>query len=340
MHSVSSPDSRSPETLRLGTLGIAKPWVQAALSGYSDLAMRRVARAYGAAYALNEVVIDEKVLQRGKGRQRILFVPDDDHPVGGQLMGSTPGRFAQAANDLVEAGYDVVDINFGCPVGKVLGRCRGGYLLGQPALAIDIVLRVVDAVRDRVPVTLKMRRGLSDDPKSEGAFFEILDGAFAAGISAVTVHGRTVDQKYEGVSSRAFLKRVKAHAGSRTVLGSGDLFSAQDVHSMLRDTGVDGVTIARGAIGNPFIFEQCDRVAAGLQPVVPSLAMQANAISRHLAEALRIEKDEASALGKTRRHAIQYARLHPEPVRCRDAWVLMRSRLDFDRVLGELYAAN
>ena len=118
------------------------PAVQAALSGYSDLAMRTVARAHGAPYALNEVVLDEHVLQRGKLQRRILSVPEHDHPVGGQLMGSQPETFGRAARELVDAGYDVVDVNFGCPVASVLGRKRGGWLLQDP----DTALAMVDAV--------------------------------------------------------------------------------------------------------------------------------------------------------------------------------------------------
>ena len=175
--------------LRLGSLEISSPAVQAALSGYSDLPMRRVARAHGAPFALNEVVLDALVLVKGKQQRRILDLPDDDHPVGGQLMGSQPDVFGQAAAELVRAGYDTVDINFGCPVNKVLGRCRGGYLLSEPANALDIVERVLQAVAGQVPVTVKMRRGYDDSPESEAAFFEILDGAFERGVAAVTVHG-------------------------------------------------------------------------------------------------------------------------------------------------------
>ena len=107
--------------LQLGSIRIPLPAVQAALSGYSDLPMRRVSRAHGASFGFNEVVLDELVLIRGKQQRRILDVPDDDHPVGGQLMGSQPEAFGRAAAEMVDAGYDVIDINFGCPVSKALG---------------------------------------------------------------------------------------------------------------------------------------------------------------------------------------------------------------------------
>src|SRR6185369_8856136 len=133
-----------------------------------------------------------------------------------------------AAKRLVEAGFDVIDINFGCPVKKVLGRCRGGFHLSQPDIALEIVSRVREAVPAHMPVTLKMRRGIDDSQQSRDNFFLIFDGAFARGAAAVTVHGRTVEQRYVGPSRWEFLREVKQHAPQRTVLGSGDLFTAQD----------------------------------------------------------------------------------------------------------------
>ena len=108
--------------LAIGSVQLEVPFVQAAMSGYSDVAMRRIARRRGAPYTLNEVILDKTVTEKSKARQRILRVEEEDHPVGGQLMGAEPTQFALAAAELVEAGYDVIDINFGCPVRKVLGR--------------------------------------------------------------------------------------------------------------------------------------------------------------------------------------------------------------------------
>src|SRR5688572_28572976 len=197
------------------------PAVQAALSGFSDRPMRMVARRNGAELTMAQVVLDEHVLLHGKHRMRILKIGDDDHPLGGQLMGSRPEQFGEAANALEEAGYDLIDINFGCPVRKVLGRCRGGYLLSEPQGALAIVKAVIGSVAGRRPVTIKMRRGFDESADSERNFFEILDGAFELGVSSVTVHGRTVKQRYIGPSNWDFLARVKRHVGSKTILGSG-----------------------------------------------------------------------------------------------------------------------
>ncbi|MFO0422530.1 MAG: tRNA dihydrouridine synthase, partial [Planctomycetia bacterium] len=242
----------------IGGVQLASPVVQAALSGYSDLPMRVLARHYGAAYTLCEVLLDTFIAVIGTNRKNLarIAVSDDEHPVGGQLMGANPDDFAPAARRLVEAGFDVIDINFGCPVKKVLGRCRGGYLLGVPETALEIVSRVRAAVPAHVPVTLKMRRGIDDSPESVEKFWTIFDGAFDRGAAAITVHGRSVQQKYVGPSSWEFLTAVKRHAGQRIVIGSGDLFSAEACVAMMRETGVDGVSVARGAIGNPWIFRQ------------------------------------------------------------------------------------
>src|ERR1700746_3463825 len=140
----------------IAPLKIHMPAIQAALSGFSDRPMRVVARRYGAEFAMAEVVLDELVVLKGKLRARLFEIADDDHPIGGQLMGSRPEQFAEAANDLVEAGYDSVDLNFGCPVKKVLGRCRGGFLLSDPEHALAIVKAVIQSVGGRRPVTLKM----------------------------------------------------------------------------------------------------------------------------------------------------------------------------------------
>jgi len=323
--------------LYIGTLQLEVPFVQAALSGYSDLAMRRLARRHGAPYALNEVVLDKLVTQRGKTRRRILRVEADDHPVGGQLMGAEPVRFAEAAADMVAAGYDVIDLNFGCPVRKVLGRCRGGFHLSQPAVALEIIRRVHDAVGGRRPCTVKMRRGMDDTAEAERSFFSILDGAFEVGVAAVTVHPRTVRQRYVGPSDWAFLARVKRHAGDRVVLGSGDLFSAEACLAMMARTGVDGVTIARGGIGNPWIFAECRALLAGRPlPPPPPVAEQGRVIAEHFAEAVEVY-GETAAVRNMRKFGIKYSEHHPCARRVRDAFVTARRPAEFHEVLGRWY---
>lgn len=316
------------------------PVVQAALSGYSDWAMRVIARRLGAPYTLCEVLLDKLILQGGRKTRRFMKVTDEEHPVGGQLMGSDPVEFGEAAGELAQAGFDVIDINFGCPVKKVLGRCRGGFLLSQPETALEIVSRVRDAVPPQIPVTVKMRRGLDDTPHSRDNFYTIFDGAFARGVAAITVHGRTVQQRYVGPSRWEFLKEVKRHAGTRTVLGSGDLFTAADCLEMMKQTGVDGVTAARGAIGNPWIFREARALAAGRPlPAPPSLFEQRDAIREHYALAEQIYGPE-QCCRQMRKFGIKYSTLHPQTQQVRDAFVAVGKPGQWQGVLDRWYGED
>ena len=328
--------------LAIGGVALDAPVVQAALSGYSDRAMRVLARRHGAAYALGEVLLDQFVATVGTNRRNLarLAVAAAEHPVGAQLMGANPDDFPPAARRLVAEGYDVIDVNFGCPVKKVLGRCRGGFLLSQPATALEIVAKVRDAVPPHVPVTLKMRRGLDDSTASRDNFFTIFDGAFSRGVAAITVHGRTVEQRYVGPSDWEFLAAVKRHAGDRVVIGSGDLFSAPACVAMLERTGVDGVSVARGAIGNPWIFAQARALLAGAPlPPPPSVFEQRAVLREHWALAVELH-GEAVAGRSMRKFAIKYARVHPEPRAVRDAFIGVKVNADWQAVLDRFYAVD
>lgn len=329
-------------TLRIGNVALDFPVVQAALSGYSDAPMRIIARRLGAPYALCEVMLDYFIMQvrlRAK-TSHLLYVADEEHPVGGQLMGAVPEQFGPAAQRLVERGFDVIDINFGCPVKKVLGRCRGGFHLSQPDVALEIVTGVRDAVPAHVPVTLKMRRGIDDSAESREKFFEIFDGAFERGVAAITVHGRTVMQRYDGPSQWEFLRDVKAHAGERVVLGSGDLFDAQACLDMMQYTGVDGVTVARGCIGNPWVFAQCRALARGEPlPAPPSLFEQRDVIAEHYRLAEGIYGAE-HCVPTMRKFGIKYSRMHPQHKLVREDFAKVNQAGAWRQVLNKWYAAD
>jgi nifR3 family TIM-barrel protein len=328
--------------LTLGSIKLPLPAVQAALSGYSDWPMRVLARRMGAPYAIHEVMIDRFVNQLTSRRrtERFTRVTDEEHPVAAQLMGADPDEFGPAAIKLVDAGFDVIDVNFGCPVKKMLGRCRGGYHLSQPKTAREILSRVRESVPDGIPVTLKMRRGIDDSQESTDQFFTILDAAFQSGYAAVTVHGRTVQQKYVGTSCWEFLRQAKRHAGDRTILGSGDLFSARCCVDMLNFTGVDGVSIARGAIGNPWIFSRLKVLLSGQPlPDPPTVHEQLAVLNEHHALTLEIHNPEKAA-SRMRRFAIYYARLHPDHQAVRIAFTRVRTVEDWNAVLESHYSED
>ncbi|MBN1854242.1 MAG: tRNA-dihydrouridine synthase [Pirellulales bacterium] len=336
---IGSMTSHLP-ALVIGPITCDVPVMQAALSGYSDAPMRMIARRFGAPYTLCGVALDQFVLQLKK-RQRNrhhLFIADEEHPVGGQLMGANPIDFGSAARQLVERGFDGIEINFGCPVKKVLGRYRGGYHLHQPAIALEIVARVRDAVPESVPVTVKMRRGIDDSSGNRDKFFQIFDGAYMRGVAAITVHSRTVQQRYDGNADWDFLRKLKQHAGNRILIGSGDLLSAQTCVDRIRTTGVDGVAVARGAIGNPWIFQQIRALAAGQPlPDPPSLDEQRYVIAEHyrMAESLYGPR---RCLPGMRKFAIQYSKLHPAHELVRDAFVQVKEPEGWAAVLNQWYS--
>ncbi|QDV53795.1 tRNA dihydrouridine synthase [Gimesia fumaroli] len=327
-------------SVSLGPYQLQTPLFQAALSGYSDYPMRVIAARLGAAYTLCEVMIDRMIVQSKQGKQHsMMYCHQDEFPVGGQLMGSEPEEFGPAAQRLVEAGFHVIDINFGCPVKKVMSRCRGGYHLGQPEVALDIISRVRDVVPDQIPVTLKMRRGIDDTAESEDNFFRIFDGAYERGLAAITVHGRTVHQKYLGPSNWEFLKQVKEHAGSNTVIGSGDLFSPQACIDMLRVTHVDGVSIARGAIGNPWIFQQTADLLRNQPISPPDVHEQRTVITEHF-ELARTFYGEKKVCNTMRKFGIFYSELHPQRTEVRNAFIAVKTAEQWLQVLEQWYQNN
>ena len=325
--------------LAFGNLQLKFPVIQAALSGYSDAPMRIVSRECGAEFTLCEVFLDNFVVHVSQGKKSRFYLKVDvsDHPTGAQLMGSEPEMFVLAAKRLVEFGFDLIDLNFACPVKKVLSRCRGGYLMTDPQTSLEIVARVRESIPPNIPLTIKLRKGFDDSRQSEDRFFEILDGAFERGITAATVHGRTVMQRYEGLSDWNFIRRVKCHAGSRVILGSGDLFDAETVLRRMSETSVDGVALARGIIGNPWLFRQV-RAALAVNPIPPSptLAEQAAVILRHydLAEILYGAHRSASDM---RKFGVYYAKLHPNETAVRDDFVRAKNRSDWLAVLEYWY---
>jgi tRNA-dihydrouridine synthase len=185
-------------------------------------------------------------------------------------------------------------------------------------------------------VTLKLRRGIDDSDDSRECFFRILDGAFTRGVAAITVHGRTVAQKYIGPSNWDFLREVKQHAGIKTILGSGDLFTAQACLDMLAYTGVDGVSVARGAIGNPWIFRQAQALAAGLPLPLPDIAEQRRVLKMHC-ELCQAKGDPAGVMTTMRMFGIKFARMHPQHAEVRNAFAVARGLDEWCRVLERWY---
>ena len=336
MHSLFIPP------LRLGAMEIRVPVIQAALSGYSDAPMRKIARKFGCEFLLCEVMLDQFVVAVSKRKSRFYFADSDEHPIGAQLMGSEPTQFVRAARRLVDEGFDLIDLNFACPVKKVLGRQRGGYLMSDPKSALDIVSAVRQHIPDTIPMTLKLRKGFDDSPESRARFFEILDEAVHLGICGVTVHGRTVRQRYEGESDWDFIREVKQHLLAKNrpdvaVIGSGDLFTAEICMQRLTESGVNGLALARGVIGNPWLFREVSAVLCQQpKPEPPGLAEQREVLAEHfhLSADLYGERRAATTM---RAFGVKYCLLHPCSDQVRQDFVQVKTAADWNAVLEKWY---
>jgi len=326
------------KTCQIGPYTLALPAVQAGLAGYSDMAMRVVARRRGCPFAVTEALLDRNILRGGHGKEKGAMLCPEDHPVAGQLMGQDPAELAEAAQILVGCGFDVIDLNFACPVKKVLGRCRGGYLLSDPEMAITMLRTVRAAIS--VPLTVKLRRALDDTAEARDNFYRIMDECVRLGLAAVAVHGRTVEQKYTGRANWDFLRDLVRAYPQMTILGSGDLFTAEDAYNMWRYSHVAGVWLARGAIGNPWIFTDFAALLAGRPlPTPPMIHEQRAALLEHLELAVRIYGDYVAAK-QMRKIGIKFAKLHPQG---HDLWrefIACHNYAQWQAVMDKYYTAD
>lgn len=327
--------------MNIGPIELSGPFCQAGLAGYSDRAMRTVARRHGCAYAVTEALLDIVILNGGQGLKKSIDISAEDHPVAGQLMGSDPDEMAKAAVILANAGYDVIDLNFACPVKKIKAKARGGHMLDDVPRALEILKSVRDAVQSEVPTTVSLRRAFDDSPEAEDQFFQIIEAAWANGYAAARVHGRTVEQKYQGRASWPAIRQIKQQYPARTIFGSGDVFTAEDAVRMLNETGVDMVWIARGAIGNPWIFDHARSLLANPSAAIepPTIASQRAALAEHFAIAMEIHGEELAGR-RMRKMGIKYSRFHPLAAEVKAAFIAVRSLRDWTAVLSKWYATD
>jgi nifR3 family TIM-barrel protein len=295
--------------LKLGNIILDAPFFQASLSGYTDYAMRKLAVSFGSPLVFTGVMLAKSAAHRQVLNKTCFRPGDDEHPIGAQILGRSPATMARAAEALVETGYDLIDLNFACPAPKVLRRGRGGALLNEPDLAIDIYRAVRDAVD--CPVLVKLRRGFNNSAKSKDNFWEIVTRLAEENIDAVIVHPRTVTEKYLGTADWRILAELKQRLLKTTILGSGDLLSARTAAERLTASGIDGVVIARGAIGNPWIFRDLRAILNGSDKPAPAdLAQQRQVMLDHFQIVERIYKHPES-VRFFRKFVAGYCKSHP-----------------------------
>ena len=324
--------------MRIGPIELSAPFCQAGLAGYSDRAMRLVARRRGCPYAVTEALLDTIMLSGGLGLKKSIDINDNDHPVAGQVIGSEPTTVAPAAAILHDAGYDVVDLNFACPVKKIKNKARGGHMLRD----LPRGLAILRAVRERLPtatLTVSLRRSFGDE--GHDILYALLDEAWQLGYAAARVHARSVEQKYFGRADWSALAEIKRRYPTQTILGSGDVFTAEDAVRMKRETNVDIVWIARGAIGNPWIFRDAATLLRMPEAVLtpPTVTEQRDALREHWDESMAIHGEQVTGR-RMRKQGIKFARFHPDAAEVKREFVSVSSVTDWSRVLDRWYAAD
>ncbi|WP_432799836.1 tRNA dihydrouridine synthase [Poriferisphaera sp. WC338] len=330
-----------------------QPFYQAGLAGYSDYAMRMIARRHGCPYCITEAMLDHFLLAGGK-YLKAAELESGDHPICGQLMGSHPDEIAQGAKILHQLGYDVIDVNLACPVKKIKKKCRGGHLLSAPGEAIEILKAVADAVGSDRPMTVKLRRAYDDSLEAEQGFHKIMQAAIELGYSGVTIHGRTVQQKYLGPSKWPALKTIidqyKHEAVRHTdatnqkfiLGGSGDIWQARDIFDMIEQTGVDIVSVARGCIGNPWIFEQANMIQQGdheSATLGPTIFQQRDVLLEHFTLSVQVN-GEHRAGAMMRKFGIRFSRHHPQGGDIKQAFIKVKTMSDWQAVLQLFYSTD
>tara|TARA_Y100001933_G_scaffold265062_1_gene334884 strand:+ start:64654 stop:65661 length:1008 start_codon:yes stop_codon:yes gene_type:complete len=330
---------------QIGKLTIDAPFFQAGLAGYSDTAMRLVARKHGCPLCVTEAMLDQFLINGGKGLTHAEIDPDD-HPIVGQLMGSHPDDIASGCKILVKLGYDIVDVNLACPVKKIRKKARGGHLLSEPDAAIDILKAVKQAVGDDVPLTIKLRRGTDDSPEATANFHQIFQAVIDQGFAGAVVHGRSVTQKYIGPSRWSFLKDLVDQYGQTpnfTIGGSGDIWDAHDIFRMIQHTGVDIVSVARGCIGNPWLFQQARLLMtnpdADPTQLAPTIAQQRQVLLEHFELSQRLHGERMASM-MMRKFGIKFSSHHPDPTAVKEAFIKVKSLSDWHGVLDGFYAVT
>lgn len=288
--------------LRIGSVPLASRVILAPMAGVCDLPYRRIAKAHGAALVCTEMVSDKGLVYHNGHTQEMLQIAKDEHPLSLQLFGADPASMAYAAAAAEEAGADLVDINMGCPVKKVIRNGAGAALLQDLPRAEAIIRAVVQAVS--IPVTVKMRAGWDAAHVVAPALAE---RAEAAGAAAVAVHGRTREAFYSGKADwRVIADTVQAV--SIPVIGNGDVVDGPSARDMLQQTGCAAVMVARAAQGNPWIFSQITHYLTTGETAAPPTAWERyTQILAHL-EALVAYKGEYIGIREMRAHASWYTR--------------------------------
>ena len=318
--------------MNIGSLELSNPVILAPMAGITDLPYRLIAKRFGAALVFTEMISANGLFYGGSGTEGLLFSRAEERPLGVQLFGEDPQRLADAARQ-VEPAADLIDLNCGCPVKKVVGSGAGSALLREPAK----IAAIVGAVRKATsrPLTIKLRSGWDAGCRN---FLEVARLAVTEGVDAITLHPRTRCQMFGGKADWSDIARLKASVPV-PVIASGDIFTADDALAVIGQTGCDAVMVARGGYGNPWLIRQIVERLAGRNEVPPTPAERLRCAGEHLELFLAIY-GPARTLAHMRKHLCWYTHGLPSATGFRQRINQTRTLIEMQDLLADFTAAT
>lgn len=315
--------------MNIGKVSLENPYILAPMAGVTDLPFRLLCKEQGAGLLCMEMISAKALLYKNKNTKTLLEIHPQEYPVSLQLFGSDPDIISEIAKRIEHLPFQILDINMGCPVPKVVKNKEGSALMKDPRLAYEIVYRTARAIKK--PVTVKIRKGFDDASVNAVEFAKMIEDA---GGAAVTVHGRTREQYYSGKADWDIIRQVKESV-SIPVIGNGDVMSGGDALRMQEATGCDGVMIGRGAQGNPWIFsELLEYDRTGVMPPRPDVSVIRDTMLRHAR--LQIEyKGDYIGIREMRKHVAWYTKGMRGSSRLRDEINRVESYEELESLLYE-----